>query len=481
MDFISFAYMLFLAVAAVCYYILPKAARPFWMLACSYTFYWYDSHNPVFVAVLIAMTAVTFGTGLLLSHMPKERIVPRRLVLAAALCLCFGCLILYKYSRLLFGTAFSLAVPLGISYFTFQATGYLIDMYRLKYPAERNFLYYALFVGFFPSLIAGPIERASNMLPQFKKMRAFDYSGVSGGLFRVLWGFFKKLVIANALVGIVRPVYARIENYPGPMLLLVALLFSLELYMDFSALSDIAIGTGAVFGFTMMENFENPLAARSFTDLWRRWHISLSSWFRDYLYFPLGGNRKGRWRTDLNQIIVFTVCGLWHGAAVGYLCWGLLTGLLLCFGKETAAFRTRLQRGNPLYQWKPLAHFWQMCGTYLTFSFTLIFFAAQLYAPADEAWLAGFSLLGGLFSEWGALFDGTMTRLLAVVGFEGTAAWVLVGGIVLIFALEYLRIPVNKLIRRVPIFLRWPLYYALVLAIYFFGDFGVSGFVYQAY
>lgn len=481
MEFVSLAYMVFLALAGVCYFVLPKVTRPFWLLACSCVFYLYDAGNAGFLVLLLAVTLVTYGAGLALELLPQASKPQRIGVLAATLVLCFGALVYYKYSSFLFGTSFSIAVPLGISYFIFSSTGYLIDLYRGKMKAERNVLYYALFVTFFPNIVAGPIERAGNMLPQFRKPQAFDYSRVSGGLFRILWGMFKKLVVANALMGLVRPVFRRMENYPGPMLLLAALVFAYQLYIDFSALSDIAIGSGAVFGFTIMENFKRPLAATSITDLWRRWHISLSTWFRDYLYFPLGGSRKGKIRADANQIIVFAVSGLWHGASWGYILWGLLNGIFLCVGKHTADLRTRLNKSNPLYFWKPMRHFLQACVTYLLFSGALVFFCAELYCARDTGFTGGFYLYSHLFSDWGALFDGTMTKLLTTLGFEGVKVWVLLFGIAVIEGFEWLQVPVNKLIRKMPVYLRWPLYYAMCMAIFFCGEFGVSGFVYQAY
>ncbi|MEG1011262.1 MAG: MBOAT family O-acyltransferase [Ruthenibacterium sp.] len=481
MNFVSFAYIVFLALAGLCYFLLPKATRPFWLLACSCVFYLYDAANAPFLVLLLAMTLMTYLAGLLLDKIDAAHKLVRILVLAVTLILCFAALVYYKYASFFFGKSLSIAVPLGISYFTFSATGYFFDIYRGKIHAEKNLLYYALFVTFFPNIVAGPIERAGNMIPQFKTPQPFDYNRVCGGLFRILWGFFKKLVVANMLLGIIKPVFRHMENYSGPMLVLAALLFAYQLYIDFSALSDIAIGSAAVFGFTVMENFKRPLAACSITDLWRRWHISLSTWFRDYLYFPLGGSRKGKLRAHLNQLIVFAVSGLWHGASWGYLLWGFLNGVFLCVGKETAELRSRLEQHNPLYAWKPLKHFLQACITYLLFAGALVFFCAELYCSKDTGWTGGLYLYAHLFSGWGTLFDGTLLATLAKLGFEGVRLWVLLGSIVTIEGFEYLQIPTNTLIRQMPVYLRWPLYYILCLVIYFWGELGVSSFVYQIY
>ncbi len=480
MNFVSFAYMLFLALACLLYYIMPKVSRPFWLLAASLVFYLYDVNNAPFVAVLLGVATVTYISGLVIGFIKKENKIPRIIVLALTLLLVFGVIIYYNYSGFIFGTPFSLAVPLGISYFIFSSTGYLIDVYRGKIKAEKNFLYYALFVTFFPNIVAGPIERATNMIPQFKAPVTFDYNKVAGGAFRILWGFFKKLVVANALLGIVRPVFSNMDNYSGPMLLLAALLFSYQLYIDFSALSDIAIGSGAVFGLTIMENFKRPLAAASITDLWRRWHISLSTWFRDYLYFPLGGSKKGKLRANLNQIIVFAVSGLWHGASIGYLIWGVLNGVFLVVGKETLAIRSKLHKYNPLYFWAPMKHFFQACITYLLFSSALVFFCAELYS-GGEGWLSGLYLFQNVFTGWAGFFDGAVLDTLATFGIEGAKMWILILSIVVIEGFEFMKIPTNELIRKMPFFLRLPLYYALCMVMYFFGEFGVSGFVYQNY
>ncbi len=480
MNFISFAYMLFLALACLFYYVLPKVTRPFWLLTAGLVFYLYDANNAPFVAVLLGVAAVTYIAGILLELAAKKSKTLKIIILATTISLCFGVLIYYNFSKFLFGTAFSIAVPLGISYFIFSSTGYLVDVYRGKIKAEKNFLYHALFVTFFPNIVAGPIERAGNMLPQFKQPVTFDYDKVSGGAFRILWGFFKKLVVANALLGIVRPVFSNMENYSGPMLLLAALLFSYQLYIDFSALSDIAIGSGAVFGLTIMENFKRPLAAASITDLWRRWHISLSTWFRDYLYFPLGGSKKGKLRAIINQLIVFCLSGLWHGASIGYLIWGALNGIFLIVGKETLSLRSKIHKYNPLYFWSPMKNFFQTCITYLLFSGAFVFFCAELYSGAD-GWLSGLYLYANLFSGWEGFLGGSVLETLGTLGIEGAKLWILVLSIFVIEGFEYMQVPTNVLIRKMPFLLRLPLYYSLCMVIYFFGEFGVSGFVYQNY
>lgn len=488
MSFITAAFLLFLTAAGLLYYVLPKAVRPFFLLVCSYLFYLYDAANIPLIWALLGGTAVTYAAGLALDAIPRRSAGARKAVLAGTLAVCLGALVYFKYTRFfvsLFSTdaaqGLHIVAPLGISYFTFSSLSYVIDVYRGKLRAERDFFCYALFVSFFPCIVAGPIERAGNMIPQFNRAVTFDYSRVAGGMFRILWGLFKKLVIANALYSMLRTVVGHPEAYPGPILLLAALAFSYYLYCDFSALSDVAIGTAAVFGFTVMENFSRPLAARSITDLWRRWHNSLTGWFREYLYFPLGGSRKGKVRTYVNTLLVFTVSGLWHGASLGYLVWGLLNGVFLCVEKATEHVRRRLAFCNPLYRVKWLKHFWQTLVTYVLFSAAMVFFFAELLGknalPTDGLATALY-LLGHIFTGWsGADAAGK----LAALGLAGAPMWALFGSIVVVEWFEAPRIPANVLIRKVPAVLRWPLYWGLVLMILFFANFGVTGFAYQAY
>ncbi|WP_367925151.1 MBOAT family protein [uncultured Ruthenibacterium sp.] len=491
MNFISLAFLLFLLGACLVYFILPKAARTGWLLVCSYLFYLYDPTNAGFLPVLMSATLITYGTGLVLERFEKP--IVRKLCLAFSAVCCMGVLAFYKYfsflaeiSSQLFGLfgqklhvpAFSLAVPLGISYFTFAALGYVIDVYRGA-RAEKNLFHYALFVSFFPCIMTGPISRADRMLPQFREEHTFEYNRVTGGMFRILWGFFKKLVIADTIGGIVSTIFSNLHyaDYTGPVLLIASLLFSYQLYCDFSACTDIAIGAGAIFGIDVMENFRRPLASSSFIELWRRWHISLTSWFRDYLYIPLGGNRKGKLRQNLNQIIVFLISGLWHGASLSYLVWGLLNGVYLCIGKATQTLRRRIEVYNPLYFFSPLRKCIQVCITYLLFTSCIVFFAVGTYSNGilSEA----LYVYTHLFTGWDllSLLPATLTTL----GFDQTTTLVLLFSFVLVEGLESFQIPMQKLIRRIPFPIRWPLYYSLVLLILFFGAFGQSSFIYQQY
>lgn len=493
MEFTSLTFLTFLCGAALIFFIIPRSCRSFWLLACSYTFYIYDSKNAGFVVLLFCATAVTYFAAHGIEKLKKA--LHKRLILGGGIAMCLGSLFFYKYftfaGELLQGAAglvgikwqapkLSLFVPLGISYFTFMAIAYLIDVYKEKIKAEKNFFYYALFVSFFPCVVTGPISRAQQLIPQFKKPAAFDYHRVAGGMFRILWGFFKRLVIADRLDAVVTMVYKNPAQYSGPMLVMASLLFSYELYCNFSASIDIAIGAASIFGIDVVENFNRPLSAASFSDLWRRWHISLTSWFRDYIYIPLGGNRKGKVRTYINQLVVFLVSGLWHGAAMNYIIWGLLNGVYLCVGKATLPYREKLHKYNPFYKLKFTKRIIQTITTYILFTSCIVFFCMALKGGtvADS-----FAFFGGMFKDWGSLSGGisAIISMLTLVGLKEKILLVLVISIALVEVMEWLLPHIQKSIRKVPFYIRWPLYYGLLLAILYFGNFAASANIYQAY
>lgn len=490
-SYFAVAFLVFFVGVCLVYFVLPTAVRPFWLLVCSYLFYVSEPQNAGFVVLLAGASALTYAAALLLQRLRQTW--ARRLCLAATLVLCFSSLLYYKYFDFL-GELFAgalgqqsaggtgLLAPVGISYFTFAAAGYVIDIYRGKYRAETNFFWYALFVGFFPCIVTGPIERAPHLLAQLKEPQKFSYPRVAGGLFRILWGFFKKFVIANTLGGIVDAVYGNLHyrGYTGPVLLVASLLYTYQLYCDFSAGCDVALGAGTVLGFTLTENFDRPLRATSFIGLWRRWHISLTSWFRDYLYIPLGGNRKGALRQNLNQLLVFLVSGLWHGASLSMAVWGLLNGAYLCIGKATQNARTRLARRNPLYRFRPVKRVIQCVIVYLLFTSCIVFFRASEVFPGSEGLADALYLYGHLFTGWDKLFaaSASVWRVFASIGLDVQTLAVLGFGVALVETLESVREPVSRVIRKVPIVLRWPLYYVLCLAMLFFGSFANSGSIY---
>lgn len=356
MSFVSFSYIFFLLAALLLYYLLPGRVKTPVLLLLSYAFYMFS--GPAWALLLAFSTLTTYSCALLMGREGARR----RLWLLVALLLNFGLLFLFKYFNLFAGAAdrlfgllglsgpglrLDLALPAGISFFTFQSAGYVMDVYRGKVPPERNLLRYALFVAFFPQLLAGPIGRADRLLPQLSRERRFSDENLKAGCLRILWGSVKKLMIADHLAVVANTAYADVAAHNGGQLLFAALCYSFQIYCDFSAYSDIAIGSARLFGVELTENFRLPYAARSIKEFWQRWHISLSTWFRDYLYFPLGGSRVSKARHCLNLLIVFLVSGLWHGSAWTFVIWGLVHGLLQVAGVCLKPLRERLYRLVP--------------------------------------------------------------------------------------------------------------------------------------
>ncbi len=340
MLFNSLHFLLFFPLVCVLYFLLPRTRwRNAFLLLASY--YFYMSWEPAYALLLLCSTVVTY---LAARGMERHAGPARRRLLLANLGVNFGILFLFKYfnfaaenlNALLApsGLAMSLPslpllLPMGISFYTFQAVGYSLDVYRGETAAERSFVDYALFVSFFPQLVAGPIERSSRLLPQFKRRHAFSYESASGGLRLMLWGFFLKLCVADRAALYVDAVFNNLPMHNGGSYLLAALLFALQIYGDFAGYSLVAIGAARVMGFRLMDNFRRPYLAASVTEFWRRWHISLSTWLRDYVYVPLGGSRRGPGRMHRNLLLTFLVSGLWHGASWTFVVWGAIHGLLV--------------------------------------------------------------------------------------------------------------------------------------------------------
>jgi D-alanyl-lipoteichoic acid acyltransferase DltB (MBOAT superfamily) len=350
--FNSFEFAIFFSVFLFLYFGSAKTIRPFVLLIASYVFY--AAWRPSFLALLILTTLVDYSTALVIYN--AKSAFWRRADLATALSINLGVLFSVKYLDFLLSNvigaaglvgvelpplALNLVLPIGISFYTFQSVGYTFDVYNRVLPAERNLLYYATYVAFFPQLVAGPIERAPHMISQYKAPRPTSPDRIASGLWLAGWGLFKKVCLADAVVPFVNGVFANPTSFGGSYTLLASLLFMLQIYCDFSGYSDIAIGIARMIGIDLMINFRQPYFATSLTEFWRRWHISLSTWFRDFLYIPLGGNRTSRPKWVRNTILVFGVSGLWHGANWTFLVWGLLHGTAIVFEDVLRRMRPR--------------------------------------------------------------------------------------------------------------------------------------------
>ena len=389
MLFNSFTFMIFLPVVFLLYWFVFRKLR--WqnllILVASYVFYgWWDWR---FLILIVITSASSFASGLLIKHYEGRRTC-QRAVSAANIVLNLGILGAFKYFNFFAGSLASLLatfgltvdwptlhiiLPVGISFYTFQALSYSIDVYARRIEPTRDPIAFFSFISFFPQLVAGPIERATSLLPQMLRERSFDYAVAVDGMRQMLWGFFKKLIIADGCAEVVNRLWDGMEGASGSMLLVASLLFTFQIYADFSGYSDIAIGCAKLFGIRLTTNFRVPYFSRNVREFWRRWHITLMNWFTQYVYFPLGGSRRGRARTILNTVIVFALSGLWHGADWTFVLWGLYHALLfipliiLGRGKE----KDTVAHGRML---PSLGEFLSMLVTFILINFGWILFRA---------------------------------------------------------------------------------------------------------
>lgn len=333
MLFNSFAFAVFLPIVFVIYWALPHKFR--WVLVLAASYYFYASWNAKYIFLILFTTVISYIAARLLEVANSRK--KKRGILIGTVFLCLGILFFFKYfnffieSVTAFLSLFSIQVspvlldillPVGISFYTFQTLSYVIDVYKGNAPAEHHFGYYAAYISFFPQLVAGPIERTGNLLPQIKEEHKFDYYQATYGLKLMAWGYFKKVVIADTLSQYVSIVYDSPLEFHGFALILASVFFSIQIYCDFSGYSDIAVGTARLLGINLMTNFKSPYFSQSVKEFWSRWHISLSTWFRDYVYIPMGGNRVGKAHYIFNLLTTFLVSGLWHGANWTFLLWG---------------------------------------------------------------------------------------------------------------------------------------------------------------
>ncbi len=419
MIFNSAEFLLFYPIVLLFYFILPKKTKWVWLLAASYFFYmiW----NPPLIFLILFTTAVSYISAILIEK--SESRAKRNFWLTATLITSLGVLFFFKYFNFLADSAISLwnlfggqandlvlnlILPVGISFYTFQTLSYVIDVYRGDIKAEHHFGWYALFVSFFPQLVAGPIERPENLLPQLKEDHKLEAKNAWEGLQKMAIGFFKKIVVADLIATYVNAVYNNAEEATGWGIVIASVLFSVQIYCDFSGYTDIAIGCARVMGIRLMQNFNRPYQARSIKEFWARWHISLSSWFRDYLYIPLGGNRCSKARHYFNIFVVFLVSGLWHGANWTFVLWGTLHGVYQIVGGITKKPREKLYAALYIKTDSKLFALWQRFWTFVLVCFSWILFRANSIADVGV-------LLSKLVSPWGSLADTLVTLDLNLV------------------------------------------------------------------
>lgn len=444
MSLHSFLFLPCLALAAGVYYALPRKYRYIWL--CAASLFFYLSGDVRFALGLAFCTGTTYLTALLLDREGAGGRAAAKGILGVCAALQVLALFLFRYPW-----ANSPFVPLGISFYALQAMGYVVEVYRGHVRAERNPMRYAAYVSFFPTVMSGPIQRAQGLLAQLREGRSFDYAKAHSGLYLLLWGYLLKFVIANPLGGMVDFAYGNYEDMPGAALLWATILYAVQLYCDFAGYSALAVGAARILGFDLADNFAQPYFASSVQDFWKRWHISLSSWFRDYVYIPLGGNRKGKLRKCANLLLTFLVSGLWHGAGLNYLVWGGIHGLYQVLG---SCLPRREARGGAVRR------VLQGVAVFALVDFAWLFFRADSLSQA----LAILHRIIFRFQFKEMTYYGSY-----LMGRSKPELALLLAGIVLVFLVDFLhekKLSLEELAaRKLPAAARWALYIALTLGL----------------
>jgi len=465
MLFNSLQFLLFFIIITIAYWYLPNKFR--WILLLAGSCYFYMVYVPIYILVLAFTIVIDYFAGLLIETTTERKL--KKLFLIVSLIANIGILVFFKYFNFLNDSLNGLLsysahrspfqnmaflLPIGLSFHTFQAMSYTIEVYRGNHPAERKFGIYALYVMFYPQLVAGPIERPQNILWQFHKNHSFDFEQLKSGLMQMAFGLFKKVVMADRIAEIVDKTYADPHAQNGKTFFIVSILYSFQIYCDFSGYSDIGIGAARTMGYKLVNNFNAPYLAQSFADFWSKWHMSLSTWFRDYLYIPLGGNRAGHLRKYINLLIVFLVSGLWHGASWTFVIWGLFHGVLLVLENIKDHFLPGNAQKNIYYTTG------KRVLTFLVVTFGWIFFRSPDLLTAGSIFKQIFSV--GIFSP----FNYQITNLPVLI---------FCGLLILLLLLKDAYLPVIPTKNTRLFYLNLLL---LLTACYLFGIFNSQSFIY---
>lgn len=486
MLFNSFHFAFFFPAVAAAYFLAPQAARGAVLIAAGY--YCCMAAHPAFALALLFATLVNYSVSRAL--MATTRPAWRRLELGLAIALGLGQLFAFKYYAFFLGAleaALDSAgmaldwpvphpwMPIGLSFYTLVTLGYTFDVYAGRQSAERRLDRFAAFAGFFPLLAAGPIERGPRLLPQFGKYHAFEYDRVTQGLKLMTWGLFKKVVMADRLAVMVDSVYGDPSARPGPAMALALLFYTYQIYCDFSGYTDMALGAAQVLGFRVMPNFDRPYASASVSEFWRRWHISLSTWFRDYLYIPLGGNRTSALRWTAIIFLVFAASGLWHGARWTFVVWGLMHAAFLAVQRLSAPIRSRCFGGS--WPGPKLRHAACVALTFLCVALAWVIFRAESLKQAGAVYRA-------LGAGWGSAENWAVFR--HAPNLFGVPAWecVLMLGLILFLEMAqaaHTRCPWHERLSRQPRIFRWAIYSAGLWTIFVLGSFTQKEFIYVVF
>lgn len=491
MLFNSIDFFVFFPVVVLVYQVIPKKIRYLWLLLASY--YFYMNWNAKYALLIGFSTIITYLCGISIEQIKNHNSLLRlkgcllKIMIAFGVTINLGVLFFFKYfdfflenvNRVLsifhiqlLSKPFDVMLPVGISFYTFQALGYIIDVYRGEIKAERNLFRYALFVSFFPQLVAGPIERSKNLLEQIRKIpsqKNVSFENVVNGFTIILYGLFLKMVLADRISILVNTVFGQVFMYGTIELVIGAIGFAIQIYCDFGSYSLIAIGTAQVMGFELMENFNTPYFAHSIKDFWHRWHISLSSWLRDYLYIPLGGNRHGKIRKYINIMVTFLMSGLWHGASWNYVIWGGLHGIYQVIGEMTNPLRGKIQNILKINTTCDSYRLWQVGSTFFLTTFAWIFFRADSLKDA----LYYISRMVTKWNPW-VMFDGGIYEL----GLNQVEWQIFIIAVVVLLMVDLVRYRRGK---RIDIYLaeqnivfRYVILLLLCLAIFVWGEYGLD-------
>lgn len=492
MLFNSLHFLVFFPIVVLLYYVIPHRVRYLWLLAASY--YFYMCWNPVYVLLLIFSTVITYLSGVLIDRtrnknrledgtISKKGIIWCKVFVALSFIINLSILFFYKYFEFVIGSVLpvinalypqghfssptlNIILPVGISFYTFQALGYTVDVYREDVKTEKNILKYAVFVSFFPQLVAGPIERSSNLLYQFEEKHTFVFKEVRDGLLLMVWGFFQKLVIADRISLLVNEVFDHYKQYDGIQIVVAMLFFAVQIYCDFAGYSNIAIGAAQVMGFKLMKNFDCPYFGQTVAGFWRKWHISLTTWFTDYLYIPLGGSRKGKKKRYKNIMIVFLSSGLWHGASWHYVIWGGLNGLYQIIGYEL----------KPVKEWivqkfgldvKVFSHkLLRVLATFVLVDISWVFFRADTSIDAVLLLHRAVTHL-----RLASLFDGSLLAL-NLPGLEFGIALFSIMILFLVDLAHYRGMKIRETLARQGVWFRFAVCITAILFVLVFGEYG---------
>jgi len=485
MLFNSFSFLIFFPTVTFLYFFIPRPYRWFLLLAASCMFYM--AFIPIYILVLALTIVIDYTAALLIERVEGKK---RKWFLIVSIVSTCSVLFVFKYFNFFNANlaqlaqflhwnysieSLSLVLPIGLSFHTFQSLSYVIEVYRGNYKAEHHFGIYALYVMFYPQLVAGPIERPGNLIRQFYEEHSFDYQRVMNGLKLMVFGFFKKVVIADKLAILVDRVYQDPTQYNGLPLMTAVLFFTIQAYCDFSGYSDIAIGSAQVMGFRLMDNFNRPFFySLSTADLWRRWHMSLMSWFRDYVYIPLGGSKVGKWRWYFNIFITFTLSGLWHGSKWGLVLWGSINGFYIIFSIWTEGLRKKCIQWIGLDRFPSLHRVIQSIFTFLLFCLGATLFRAK--DLSDVFYIlthlgTGLGSSEGIKASFKTLFSLGLNRYDLVVALisVGLMEWI-----------QGIEKPKNmrRMFSERPPWFRWMIFYILLLFLIFFGEYSDYAFIY---